>query len=66
MLFCFLEYSLLSFCGFNKASQCQCIRLFTYVSNVGADNTRLTCDYFIPIPPFLYCLDPKLALMVFS
>ena len=30
------------------------------------DTTRLTCCYFIPIPPFLYCLDSKLALMAFS
>ena len=42
------------------------IRLFTYVSDVAVDTTRLTCHYFVPILPFLYCLDPKLALMVFS
>ena len=32
---------------FNKVSQCWCIRLFMYVSNVAADATRLTCCYFI-------------------
>ena len=34
--------------------------------NVAVDTTRLICHYFFPIPPFLYCLVPKLALMVFS
>ena len=34
---------------FNEASQCWHIRLFTYVSNVAVDTTRLTyCYYFIP------------------
>ena len=36
-----------------------------YVSNVAVITTRLTC-YFIPIPLFLYCLDPKLALMTLN
>ena len=42
------------------------IRLFTYVSDVAVDTTRLTCHYFVPVLPFLYCLDPKLALIAFS
>ena len=33
---------------------------------VVADTTRLTCCYFIPIPPFLYCLDTKSVLTAFS
>ena len=33
---------------------------------VVADTTRLTCCYFIPIPPFLYCLETKSALTAFS
>ena len=37
-----------------------------YVSNVAVDTTRLTCHYFIPVLPFLYCLDPKSALTAFS
>ena len=37
-----------------------------YVSDVAADTTRLTYHYFVPVLPFLYCLDPKLALMAFS
>ena len=32
---------------FNEVSQCQCISLFTYVSNVAADTTRLTRCYYI-------------------
>ena len=46
-----------------KLLNADAFRLFTYVSNVAADTTRLTC-YFIPIPPFLYCLDPKSVLTV--
>ena len=37
-----------------------------YISNVAGDTTRLTYYYFIPILPFLYCLDPKSALTMFS
>ena len=32
---------------------------------VVADTTRLTCHYFVPIPPLLYCSDPKSALAAF-
>ena len=42
------------------------LRLFMYVSTVATNTTVLTCCYFIPIPPFLYCLDPKLVLTMFS
>ena len=39
--------------------------MFTYVINASKDTTRLTCCYFIPIPPFLCRLDPKSTLTVF-
>ena len=37
-----------------------------YVSNVAVDTTRLTYHYFIAVLLFLYCLDAKSALAVFS
>ena len=33
-----------------------------HVRNVAADTTRLTCCDFIPILPFMYCLDPSSSL----
>ena len=43
-----------------------CLRMYIIISQVVVNTTKLTCHYFVAIPPFIYCLDPKSALTAFS